>query len=63
MTPRLWWCECGENLMCWLFANRMERIFLSGPFLRETEKHVGFNDLKISQLACGYVVRNFAPSG
>jgi hypothetical protein len=63
MTPQLWWCGCGESLVCWLFANRMERNFLSGSFLRATEKHVRFNDLKISRLACGYVARNVPPGG
>jgi hypothetical protein len=63
MTPRSWWCGCGENLMSWLFANRTESIFLSGPFLRATEKHVRLNELKINRLACGYVATNFPPSG
>ncbi len=41
MTPRLLWCGYGDNPMCWLFANRVERFFLSGLVLRATEKHVG----------------------
>jgi hypothetical protein len=58
MTPRLWWRGCGENLQCWLLANRMERILLDGPVSPATEKHVRFNDLNIGRLACGYVAWN-----
>lgn len=58
MTPPLLWCGCGDNLMCWLFTNRMERLFgHSGSRLGTIRERVTIEnrDLleKIGEYACG----------